>query len=155
MITEHDPAELPQASAVDDPSEHFLEALCPKCTHVVDAVCPHCRSHVEPAGTTTVDGAAQSGLSRGEFYRRFVTLIQAARNSKFTLCCYLIATGDAYADGVSMTELARTWSVKKATVSKQCNFICAYLKIPPSRYMRREDTKENFRRSNRRPSKIA
>ena len=154
MISDQDPADLPQASQTDDPADHFLEALCPACAKVVDAVCPGCGGHVEPAGATTVDAAATSGLSRTEFYRRFVLLIQNARNSKFTLGCYLIATGDAYADGVSMTEYAFTWGVKKATVSKQCNYICAYLQIPPSRYMRRAETKDNYRLANRRPTKM-
>jgi hypothetical protein len=119
----------------------------------VDAVCPRCRSHVEHNGASA-DGAELSVLSRSEFYRRFILLIQGSRNSKFAIGCYLIATGDAYAAGVSMADFARAWSVTKATVSKQCNIICAYLAIPPSRYMRDQDAKESYRVANKRPDKI-
>lgn len=153
MITTHDPAELPEASTTDDPAEHFLEAWCPQCEHVVDAICPKCKTHVEPSGACT-DGPSGSSLSRVEFYRRLLCLIQNARNSKFTIGCYLIATGDAFADGVSMTEYAKKWGVRKATVSKSCRQICAYLGIPPSQYMRKEETAAKFRTSNRRPRKL-
>jgi hypothetical protein len=68
--------------------------------------------------------------------------------------CYLIATGDAYADGVSMTEVAVTWGVTKAAVSKHCRLICAYLSIAPSQYMRKEATAAKFKTSNRRPVKL-
>lgn len=153
MITHCDPSELPEASATDKPVDHMLEAFCPKCAVVVDACCPKCHSHLEPAGVST-DGAAQSKLSRTEYYRRFILLLQGARNTKFLLGCYLIATGDAFADGVSMESYAKTWSVKRATVSKQCVYICNYLGIPPSRYMRRAETKESYRQSNTRPKKV-
>lgn len=153
MISHCDPSDLPEAAAEDKPADHMLEAFCPGCNHVVDAVCPKCKTHLEPAGAST-DGATISALSRGEYYRRFILLIQNARNSKFMLGCYLIATGDAFADGVSMEEYARTWGVGKATVSKQCVFICSYLNIPPSRYMRAAGTKENYRQSNTRPKKL-
>lgn len=149
----HDPADLPSASMEDHPERHCLEAYCPRCRDVVDAQCPKCRSHVEPAGATTVDGAAASSLSRGDFYRRFATLIQGTRNSKFTLVCYLIATGDAYADGVTMAEAAKAWGVTRAAVSKNCREICAYLGIAPSQYMRKEETAKSYRQSNRRPHK--
>jgi hypothetical protein len=153
MITHCDPAQLPEASADDPPAGHMLEAHCPSCAHVVDAVCPKCKTHLEPAGVST-DGAAASNLNRVEYYRRFVLLLQNARNTKFMLGCYLIATGDAFADGISMESYARTWSVTRATVSKQCVFICRYLGLPPSRYMRRAETKDSYRQSNTRPKKI-
>lgn len=153
MLTDHDPAELPQASQRDDPADHFLEAYCGRCGGAVDAVCPDCGNHVEPSGAR--DAAKTSWLDRREFYRRFVDLIQRSRNSKFTLQCYLIATGDAYADGKSMTDVAKAASVTKAAVSKECNMICAFLQIPPSQYMRDEDSKESFRNSNYRPKKIS
>lgn len=152
MNTFHDPADSPEASMLDHPSEHFLEAYCTSCSHLVDAVCPGCRQRVEPA-STTVDGANISELSRQEFYRRFILLIHQARNSKFMLGCYLIATGDAYADGVSMTEFAKEWGVTKALVSKQCRIICTYLEIPPSQYMRKEETAQKCRLTNCRPRK--
>lgn len=155
MITnsECDAADLPQASAHDHPAEHCLEAFCPRCQHAVDAACPKCKSHLEPAGATSAQGAT-SELSRHEFYRRFVALVQNSRNAKFTLGCYLIATGDAYADGVGISEFGKAWGVGKATVSKHCRMICDLLGIPPSSYMRKEETRAKFRQSNRRPQKI-
>lgn len=119
---------------------------------MVDAVCPECEHNVEASGAST-DGAAASMFSRSEFFRRFLQLLQSARNSKFTLGCYLISTGDAFAEGVSMADYARQWGVRRATVSKQCHLICAALGLPPSRYMRDEETCSKFRLSNRRPRK--
>lgn len=153
MITHCDPAQLPEASSHEQAEDHILEAWCPACAHAVDAQCPECRSYLEPAGVAT-HGRTPSVLQRTEFYRRFILLIQNARNSKFTLGCFLIATGDAFADGISMAAYARTWSVKKATVSKQCNYICRYLGLPPSRYMRGAETKPNYRAANTRPRKL-
>jgi hypothetical protein len=80
-------------------------------------------------------------------------MIKTSRNLAFFFDCFLISTGDANADGVSMAEVAKEWSVTKATVSKQCNFICAYLALPPSRYMRDEGAKESYRAINVRPQK--
>lgn len=154
MLSSHDPADLPEASAPDNPPDHFLEAWCPNCVQAVDACCPKCKTHVEPNGSAAA-GAAISKLGRLEFYRRLLLLILTARNSKFMIGCYLIATGDAYADGISMTDFAKKWSVKKATVSKQCNIICSTLQIPPSQYMRRAETKDHYRQANRRPTKMA
>ena len=150
MITHCDPAELPEAASLDRPADHMLEAYCPSCANVVDACCPRCKTHVEPSGCDDHHGSV---LSNAELYRRFVLLIQSARNAKFTFGCFLIATGDAYADGVSMEDYARTWGVGKATVSKQCVYICAYLGIPPSRYMRAAEAKQSYQASNVRPTK--
>lgn len=90
-----------------------------------------------------------------DFYRKFVLFLQTSRNSKFSLVCYLIATGDASAEGVSMTDVAAEWGVTKAAVSKECVRVCGVLGIAPSRYMRKEETKESFRDSNRRNTKVA
>lgn len=157
MLSSSDPADLPEASVHDHPADHILEAWCPQCGKAVDAACPHCQHHVEPGGTVgsgTATGAGLSTLDRVEFYRRLVLLIVTARNSKFMIGCYLIATGDAFADGISMTDFAKLWSVKKATVSKTCNIICSKLEIPPSQYMRRAETKDHYRQANRRPTKM-
>lgn len=157
MKTPVDPAELPEASAADPPENHFLEAHCPGCGHTVDACCPKCGKHVEPDGSglrTQDSGQFVSALPRAEYYRRLVLLLQSARNTKFRLCCYLIATGDGFADGVSMQDLATEWGVGKAVVSKECKIICAYLGIPPSPYMRRAETKDSYRAANRRPRKL-
>jgi hypothetical protein len=153
MSHSQDPAESNDASMTDHPEGHCLEAYCPRCKDVVDAVCPKCKTNVEPAGATTVDGAGLSHLSRGDFYRRLLTLLQGQRNSKFTIACYLIATGDAYADGVTMAGVGKAWGVTRAAVSKHCRHICGYLGIPPSQYMRKEETAAGYRQSNRRPHK--
>jgi hypothetical protein len=153
----HDPAELPTASACDHPADHLLEALCPHCGRVVDACCPDCHRNVEASGAAVgerVSAEASSCLGRVEFYRRLVVMLMNARNTKFLLGCYLISTGDGFADGVSMTAFAEKWGVRKATVSKQCRFICGYLGIPPSRYMREESVARGFALSNRRPRKM-
>jgi len=145
-----DPAELPQASFVDSPESHFLEAHCPQCRHEVDAVCPICSFHVEQSGACS--NTVTSGLS--DKYRRILLLIQNSRNAKFTLHCLLIATGDAYADGLSMTEVARMWSTVRANVSKHCREICRELEIQPSAYMMNEEAAGKFRLANRRPVKV-
>jgi len=147
-----DPAELPQVAVVDHPEDHCLEAFCRRCNHEVDAVCPKCSSNVDTAGHvhSNEKGAV---LRHPEFYRRLMTMLRTARQTKFTLDCYFIATGDAYADGISMTDVGRTWGVTKAAVSKHCRAICAYLGIAPSPYMRKEQAAETFRLSNRRPIK--
>ncbi len=143
-VTEfRDPAELPQASFVDSPENHFLEGICPQCRHEVDAVCPECNSHIEPSGDKDLT----------ERYRRLMLLLLDSRNAKFMLGCYLLATGDAFADGFTMTEFAKRWSVGKAVVSKHCRIICERLEIEPSRYMRTEETASKFRLANRRPIK--
>ena len=145
----HDPAELPQASTDDCPEDHFLVALCPHCNHVVDASCPKCHGHVEACGADIEETA----IRRVDHYRHLILLLQKSRNAKFTLQCLLIATGDGFADGLSLTEIARRWGVGKATVSKHCRKIIERLQIPPSAYMRSEETADKFRLSNRRPTK--
>jgi hypothetical protein len=127
--------------------------------HPVDAQCPVCHGNLEASGADNgkeqmANGQLVSVLTPEEFYRRFVLLVHNARNSKFTLGCYLISTGSGFADGVSMTEYAREWGVRKATVSKQCRYICGYLGIQPSRYMREESVAAKFKLSNRRPRKL-
>jgi len=154
----HDVADLPIASEWDFPGDHMLEAMCPRCLHSVNAVCPDCGGNVEASGAdggkSFASGEWQSGMARLEFYRRLVVMLMNARNTKFLLGCYLISTGDGFADGVSMTDFAKAWGVRKATVSKQCRYICLYLGIPPSQYMRKEEVAVRFRLSNRRPRKL-
>jgi hypothetical protein len=152
MSHTQDPADSNAASMTDHPEGHCLEAYCPRCRNVIDAVCPKCKSNVEPGGSATVDGPGLSCLTPADFYRRLLTLLQGQRNSKFTMVCYLIATGDAYADGVTMAEVAKAWGVTRAAVSKHCRIICNYLGIPPSQYMRKEETAAKYRESNRRPT---
>jgi hypothetical protein len=144
-----DPSEYVEAAAEDNPADHILTAMCPHCQHEVDAACPTCGGNVEASGSEP----RGTVLTRGEYYRRLLLMLENARNTKFMLGCYFIATGDRLAEGVSMTDYAKEWSVKKATVSKQCRFICTYLGISPSRYMRDEKTVNKFRMNNRRPSK--
>ncbi len=145
-----DPCELPQASSEDNPIDHALEAYCPHCAHEVDAVCPHCERMVESSGADEV----MAPLSASEFHRRLLNYLYSKRNSKFAIACFLIASGSAEADGLSMTEFAVSFGVTKATVSKYCREICAYFSIPPSQYMRTEENAAKFKLSNRRPIKI-
>ena len=153
QVAYSDPSKLPTVAVNVKPEDKCLEAFCPRCRDVVDAVCPACRGNVDPGGAVHGGVASRSAFETPEFYRRFVTLLETSRNTKFTLVCFLLATGDAYADGVTMEEVAKEWKVCKATVSKQCVFICKYLGIPPSPYMRKEAAAEKFRQSNRRPVK--
>jgi hypothetical protein len=149
------PAESPLACVLDNPEEHFLEAHCPRCNHPTDAVCPHCGGHVEPAGMELPQiNGCRSDRTGPEFYRHFISLVEESRNPKLFLACYYVATGDAGAQGLSMTDLAKRWSVKKATISKYCRTICERLSIPPSQYMRKEETADKFRLANRRPQKM-
>ena len=143
MISETDPSELPEASYGDDPASHFLSGVCPNCQHEVDAICPHCRTHVEA-------DAEQNRLVRD--LRRVFSILEEARNTKFMLGCLMIATGDSFADGISMTDYARKWRVKKATVSKHCRQICKTLGLRPSRYMASEEVVQKHRLSNGRPT---
>ncbi len=71
-----------------------------------------------------------------------------SRNVRFMLDCYLIATGDSEANGVAMTEIARKCGVTKEAVSKRCIRICEFLRLPPSRYMRSEQSRATFRLTN-------
>lgn len=145
-----DPAESNEASAIDTPGDHFLEAHCPRCAHSVDAVCPVCSFHVEQSGASSKTATA----TFSEYHRRLILLVMNSRNAKFTLQCLLIATGDAFADGFSMTDFAKRWSVGRATISKHCRLICEQLEIKPSPYMMAEEMAGKFRLANRRPSKV-
>ncbi len=153
-----DVADLPVASACDDPVDHILNAWCPRCNQVRDAICPECQHAVEASGAEEKSGRQSCHEARQlewiAAYRRLLLMLVAARNTKFTLQCYLLATGSGFAEGKSMTELAREWGVKKATVSKQCRAICGQLGIAPSQYMRKEETAQKFRLANRRPRKV-
>lgn len=135
---------------VDHPSEHMLEAYCPHCDHQVDAQCPKCGSIVESSGADEM----LTPLSASEFHRRLLHYLYSKRNSKFAIACFLIASGSAEADGLSMTEFAMSFGVTKAAVSKYCRDICEYFHIPPSRYMRTEENAAKFKLSNIRPTKV-
>ena len=149
LVSAADIADLPIASACDDPAEHFLNAWCPRCEQVVDAVCPECGHTVEQSGAGS--GGAVAAARAMDLIRQVLQLAQSARNSKFTIGCILIAMGHTYAEGVSMADYARAWGVRRATVSKQCHLVCAALGLPPSRYMKDEATCAKYRLSNRRP----
>jgi len=148
-----DVADMAIASTVDHPADHILVGRCPKCDRAVDATCGICHSFLEAPGAS-VRGEIERMLGLMLVQRRVLQLIRSARNSKFMLECYFIAAGDSFADGISMKDLARNFSVRTATVSKQCHLICALFGIPPSRYMRDEKTCAKFRLSNRRPHKL-
>jgi hypothetical protein len=144
-----DPAELPQASIIDHPSEHTVEAYCSNCCHGVDAVCPECNRQVESHGS----GEVFPFEAASEFHRRVLHYLYSKRNSKFAIACFLIATGSPDADGVSMTEFAKSFGVTKAAVSKYCREICRSFNIPPSRYMQTEESANKAKIGNWRPTK--
>lgn len=152
MISTCDPAELPQASIED--SRQTIEAVCTHCGKSGDAVCPHCQAMLARESLMqephNVRGSSAEMLTRFALLARTIT---GKRNSKFWWCCFLVATGDAGAAGLSMTDLGRRWSVSKAYVSKTCIEICGILGLPPSQYMRTEHARESSRLSNRRSIK--
>lgn len=131
-----------------------IEAVCPRCGKAGDAICPHCQHEYE--GDCLIEdhgfrpSAPQQLLARMAALARYIA---SRRNAKFWWSCFLVATGDAYADGVSMQELGARFRVGKACVSKTCVEICVRLGIPPSRYMRSEAARAVFRKSNIRPLK--
>ena len=144
MITDTDPAEMPQAATVADPTSRLLTVVCPACEHEVDAICPGCGRQLEHEGET------ERTLARD--LRRLLSILEEARNSKYMLGCLLIATGEGFADGISMTEYARKWGVTRAKVSKDCRAICRDLNIQPSRYMMSDHAANGHRLSNGRPT---
>ena len=152
MISICDPADLPQSSCEDN--HQTIEAVCRRCGKPGDAVCPHCDAQYDRGAL--LDEPHNLHASPAEMLTRFARLarlITSKRNGKFWWCCYLVATGDASAAGVSMTEIGNQWSVSRAYVSKTCVQICVILGIPPSQYMRTEHARESARLSNRRPTK--
>lgn len=152
MISLCDPAKLPQASCTHE--HETLEAHCHNCGKAGDAICPHCRTEYRP--DSTIEAGSHRQIAGGDVLAKCAALarfIQGKRNSKFWWGCFLIATGDAEADGVSMEDYGAAWSVGRACVSKTCVEICVRLGIPPSRYMRTEEARESYRKSNRRNAK--
>jgi hypothetical protein len=65
-----------------------------------------------PGVTRRRDHRLPAPISRGEFYRRFVLMLQQSRNTRFfTLTCYLSRLPPEtflFADGVSMVEIAKS-----------------------------------------------
>ncbi len=148
MLTHCDPSELPQASVTHEHKP--LEAICQRCNKPGDAICPHCHHEY------TDESLAEDPSLKLKTLQRFADLarhIQARRNAKFWWVCFLVATGDADADGRSMTQIAAEWGVGKATVSKICVSICARLGIPPSRAMLSSEARNSYKKSNRRKTK--
>ena len=133
----------------DHLADHALEAFCGTCQHLVDAVCPDCRRMVESSGAEE----ATTPLSASVFHRRLLAYFYSKRNAKFAIACFFIATGQAEADGLSMSQVAVNCGVTKATVSKYCREICEHFAIPPSRYMRKEENAATSRMSNWRQGK--
>lgn len=152
MSTLHDAADLPQAATMG--RKETVEAVCTNCGKSGDASCPHCGSQYGPANLVEDYGfrpaTTQEMLPR---LARLARLIASKRNSKFIWTCYLIASGDAYADGVSMEEVAKRWKVTRACVSKHCVMICTILGMPPSRYMRSKAARKSYKLTNARRSK--
>lgn len=142
-----DAAQLPEAST--DGERKTLECICPQCGLPGDAICPHCRAEYSP--DSPVDeyhfkvSTPEEMLSRFSGLARFIT---GKRNAKFWWACFLVAAGDAAAQGVSMKDLASKWRTTRANVSKVCVEICGRLGMQPSQYMRGESARESYRKSN-------
>lgn len=153
MITATDPAELPEASC--EHRHETLECVCLNCGKPGDAICPHCHTEYSPESAVEDSGIKPS--SPQEMLAKFAALarmITAKRNSKFWWACFLVATGDAAADGLSMKDIGEQWNVGAACISKTCIEICGRLGIEPSRYMRDESARDSYRKSNIRKKKI-
>lgn len=153
-LTFHDPADLPQASACDHPADHGVEAFCTRCNHEVDAVCPVHGTPVEPTGEESGAGLRLTPEVQW-FLRRLFTTILQARNKTIVMHAYLFATGDAYADGLSMTDVSRQLGCTKAVISKHAVKWVREFGLDPSRYMLSKKAAQKFRESNRRPVKVA
>src|SRR5690242_10532511 len=106
----------------DNPGDHTTPGLCLTCGKMSDLQCGCCKSTNVAADTSPA--GESNPIKRGalERFRRLMLYFQAHRNSKFALQCFLIASGDPSALGVSMTEIAKKWSVTRAAVSKECCF---------------------------------
>lgn len=134
----------------DDPAKHTVPALCCHCGKPGDLICPHCQStNVTPQCEHPADGARAAF----EKIRRVLLYCHDHKKPRYAFGCFLIAIGDPAAGGVTMTEFAKQWRVTRAAVSKECCSICAWLGIKPSPYMKSEESKKSFRRSNYRPIK--
>lgn len=142
----------PEPSCTDE--HKTLEAVCLQCGRHGDAVCPHCGCEYGPDAPVEDYGFKPSTPQEmmGKF-AELARMITAKRNAKFWWACFLMTTGDAAAGGVSMDELGKRYGVGKACVSQTCIAICASLGIPPSQYMKKEESRESYRRSNRRNTK--
>lgn len=80
--------------------------------------------------------------------RRVVCKIALMSNSKMGAETFLIATGDAAADGKTITGTAKRHGLTKAAVSSACVSWCEFLGKRPSEYMRGEASKITFKKSN-------
>ena len=143
-----------ETTAAPEGERRTVEAVCCNCGLPGDAVCPHCRHEYTADSLVPPDGKISA--TPEQLIARFAALarhIGEQRNARFWWACFLIATGQADADGVSMADLGRKWGVGRAAVSKICVEICARMGLPPSRSMRSEGSKKSFQLSNRRNRK--
>lgn len=135
-----------------DGSHKTVEAVCPRCNKNGDAVCPHCGSEYEQDCLVDDYGFRVSNpqelLSKVSDLARYIA---DRKNAKLWWQCFVVVTGQA--DGTSMTSIAKHWGIGKANVSRICVEICAKLGLPPSRAMRDDASKINFRLANRRNTK--
>lgn len=133
----------------DHLEKHTTIGCCEACGKTVDLKCSKCGS----IKVAVQDQTPPLPVSVGERFRQLILMAHDYRNSKFYLGCLLIATGDPAAAGKTMTDFAKQWGVGRAAVSKLCCWICNYLGIDPSPYMKSKSARESFRKSNRRPIK--
>lgn len=88
--------------------------------------------------------------------RTLLAIIVSRKNKALAVECLCIATGMGFAEGKTMTEVAKTHGVSKQAVSKEVVRMADELGLPPSPYMRSEVSRQIFRTRNIRPTlKIA
>lgn len=92
-------------------------------------------------------------LSTVKQFTRAIANIYFAHNAKQSALCFMIAIGDHAAQGRKIKSAAREFGVSKQAISKTCVEWCEFMGIPPSDYMRKEASKENFKKSNHRNTK--
>jgi hypothetical protein len=149
MLTHTDPAELPECSCNDDPSQHVSAGLCRQCGREFDVQCPKCRSL-----DTICGDATETHETTVQRFRQLLIDADAKPNVRFYIQCFLIAIGDPAAEGQSLAELAKRWRSTRAVASKYCREIINKLGIRPSPYMMSELSATSHKRSNKRQIKL-
>lgn len=151
MTVSIEPATASEPFCLDE--HRTLECWCSHCNGTRDAVCPECGSDLGPDSPIEDHGfKASSPQERLVKLAEFIRFLMSTKNKELWCACYLIASGDGAADGISMAELAKHAGRSRASISKICVGICARLGIPPSQYMRSEAARIKYRESNVRPN---
>lgn len=89
---------------------------------------------------------------RADAIRTLLAIIVSRKNKALAVECLCIATGLGFAEGKTMTDVARRFGIKKQTVSKDVRQMMDELNLPPSPYMRSMASRETFRLTNCHPT---